>query len=423
MPTPRKSPAHSTFPKIIRSGSATVQIYRTPTTVRGAEYIQYTLVYYSGGQRIRKKFSDLKEAIQEGELAASRIASGELAALTLTSEDRAAYVKALEMIQDSTKPIVLVASEYMEATRLLPPNVTLVEACRDFAKRHSEVQCDLPVEKLLEIYLASLKKGNRSPRHLQTMKSRLTRFSTAFKCTPKSIRREAIEGFLDQLGVADRTRKNEIGAISQFINWMIRLKYAPKDLAEEIQAIQKPNIQESEVIIWSIAEMEELLRNSPTECIPYVVIGGFCGLRPSEILRSDWSDITPCGGYIAVRARKGTKARRNAPICEQAKMWLKPFQRKSGPISNHPRSSKIHRMIITAINTRRSQNNQPTFKWKDNALRHSFGSYRVAQIKNIIQTAHEMGNSPQMIQRHYLHLVTPEDGERFFSISPDHPAL
>jgi integrase len=423
MPTPRKSPAHSTFPKTIRSGSATVQIYLTPTTVRGAEYIQYTIVYYSGGQRIRKKFSDLKEAIQEGELAASRIASGELAALTLTSEDRAAYVKALEMIQDSKKPLVLVTSEYMEATRLLPPNVTLVEACRDFAKRHSEVQCDLPVEKLLEIYLASLKKGNRSPRHLQTMKSRLTRFSTAFKCTPKSIRREAIEGFLDQLGVADRTRKNEIGAISQFINWMIRLKYAPKDLAEEIQAIQKPTIQESEVIIWSIAEMEELLRHSPTECIPYIVIGGFCGLRPSEILRADWSDITPCGGYIAVRARKGAKARRNAPICEQAKVWLKPFQRKSGPISNHPRSSKIHRMIITAINARRSQNNQPTFKWKDNALRHSFGSYRVAQIKNIIQTAHEMGNSPQMIQRHYLHLVTPEDGEKFFSISPDHPAL
>jgi integrase len=420
MPTPRKSPAHSTFPKIIRSGSATVQIYLTPTTVRGAEYIQYTLVYYSGGQRIRKKFSDFKEAIQEGELAASRIASGELAALTLTSEDRAAYVKALEMIQDSKKPLVLVTSEYMEATRMLPPNVTLVEACRDFAKRHSEVQCDLPVEKLLEIYLASLKKGNRSPRHLQTMKSRLTRFSTAFKCTPKSIRREAIEGFLDQLGVADRTRKNEIGAISQFINWMIRLKYAPKDLAEEIQAIQKPNIQDSEVIIWSISEMEELLRHSPKECIPYIVIGGFCGLRPSEILRSDWSDITPCGGYLAVRARKGPKARRNAPICEQAKAWLKPFQNKSGPISNHPRSSKVHRMIIEAINAQRLLNNQPAFTWKDNALRHSFGSYRVAQTKNIIQTAHEMGNSPQMIQRHYLHLVTPEDGEKFFSISPNY---
>jgi integrase len=423
MPSPRKSPAPSTFPKTIRSGSATVQIYRTPTKVRGTEYIQYTLVYYSGGQRVRKKFSDPKEAIQEGELAASRIASGELAALTLTSEDRAAYVKALEMIQDSKKPLVLVTSEYMEATRLLPPNVTLVEACRDFGKRHSEVQCDLPVEKLLEIYLASLKKGNRSPRHIQTMKSRLTRFSTAFKCTPKSIRREAIEGFLDQLGVADRTRKNEIGAISQFINWMIRLKYAPKDLAEEIQAIQKPNIQESEVIIWSISEMEELLKYSPTECIPYIVIGGFCGLRPSEILRSDWSDITPCGGYLAVRARKGTKARRNAPICEQAKAWLKPFQNKSGPISNYPRSSKIHRMIVAAINAQRLQNNQPAFKWKDNALRHSFGSYRVAQTKNIFQTAHEMGNSPQMIDRHYRHLVTPEDGERFFSISPDHPAL
>jgi integrase len=422
MPTPRKSPATSTFPKTIRSGSATVQIYLTPTTVKGEKYTQYTLVYYSGGQRIRRKFSDLKEAVQEGELAAARIASGEMDVLTLTSEDRAAYVKALELIQDSRKPLVLVTSEYMEATRLLPPNVTLVEACRDFAKRHAEVQCDLPIEKLVEIYLAALKKGNRSDRHLQTMKSRLTRFSTAFKCSPKSIRREAIEGYLDQLGVADRTRKNEIGAISQFINWMIRLKYAPKDLTEELQAIQRPKLQETEVTIWSVEEMDELLRSSPPHCIPYLIFGGFCGLRPSEILRADWSDITPCGGYLAVKAKKGTASRRTVPICESAKAWLMPFKLKSGPISPYPRSSKIHRLIISSINEKRPRTNQAAFKWSDNALRHSYGSYRVAVLKNIYQTAHEMGNSPQMIQKHYLHLVTPEDGERFFSILPNNPA-
>ena len=419
MPTPQKSPAPSTFPKTIRSGSATVQIYRTPTTSRGAKYIQYTLAYYSGGQRIRKKFSDLKEAIQEGKFAADKIAFGELEILTLTSEDRAAYVKALELIQDSKKPLILVASEYMEAIQLLPPNVTLLEACRDFARRNSEVQCELTVEKLLEIYLASLKKGNLSIRHLQTMKSRLTKFASAFRCSPKSIRREAIESYLDHLGVADRTRKNEIGAISQFINWMIRLKYAPKDLVEEIQAVQRPKLQETEVIIWSVDEMEELLRSSPSQCIPYLVIGGFCGLRPSEILRSDWSDITPCGGYLAVKAKKGTASRRTVPISESAKAWLNPFQMKSGPISPYPRSHKIHRMITKSINEKRSHANQRIFKWKDNALRHSYGSFRVALLKNVYQTAHEMGNSPQMIQKHYLHLVTPEDGERFFSISPN----
>ncbi len=110
MPAARKSPAPGTLPKIIRSGSATVQIYLTPTTVKGEKYTQYTLVYYSGGQRIRRKFSDLKQAVQEGELAAARIASGEMDVLSLTSEDRAAYVKALELIQDSKKPLVLCES-------------------------------------------------------------------------------------------------------------------------------------------------------------------------------------------------------------------------------------------------------------------------------------------------------------------------
>jgi integrase len=418
MPTPRKSPAPSTFPKIIRSGSATVQIYRTPTTVRGAEYIQYTLVYYSGGQRIRRKFSDLKEAIQEGELAAARIASGELAALTFTSEDRAAYFKALELIQDSKKNLVLVASEYMEAVRLLPASATLVEACRDYSNRNSEVKCDLQVPKLAEMYIEYLKKGRRSIRHVQTQKSRTTRFAKAFNCFPKSIQREAIELFLDNLAVSPETRKKEIQAISQFTNWMIRLKYAPKDLAEEIKSLQKPVTKDSQITIWSVDEISEILNNSPKECIPYLVIGAFCGLRPSEILRANWSHITSCGGYFEVIGEKGNKSRRTVPLSEAAKAWLADHKKISGPISPNPRSSKVHKLIKDSINRIRLKENQKEFNWKSNALRHSYGSYRVSIIKNIPQVAYEMGNSSRMIQTHYLHVVTPEEGQRYFSILP-----
>ena len=33
--------------------------------------------------------------------------------------------------------------------------------------------------------------------------------------------------------------------------------------------------------------------------------------------------------------------------------------------------------------------------WKKNALRHSFGSYREAQIRNIDTVSSEMGNAPR----------------------------
>jgi len=418
MPTPQKSPAPSTFPKTIRSGSATVQIYRTPTTSRGAKYTQYTLVYYSGGQRIRRKFSDIKKATQQGEIAAAKIASGELAALTFTSEDRSTYFKALELIQDSKKNLILVASEYMEAVRLLPASTTLIEACRDYSNRNSEVKCHLQVPKLAEMYIDYLKNGGRSIRHVQTQKSRTTRFAKAFNCLPKSIQREAIELFLDNLAVSAETRTKEIQAISQFTNWMIRLKYAPKDLSEEIKALQKPITKDSQITIWSVDELAEILNNSPKDCIPYLVIGAFCGLRPSEILRANWSHITSCGGHFEVIGEKGKKSRRTVPLSEAAKAWLADHKKASGPISPYPRSNKVHKLIKDSINQIRLKWNKKAFTWKDNALRHSYGSYRVSVIKNIPQVAYEMGNSSRMIQTHYLHVVTPEEGQRYFSILP-----
>ena len=61
----------------------------------------------------------------------------------------------------------------------------------------------------------------------------------------------------------------------------------------------------------------------------------------------------------------------------------------------------------------------PEFKWKHNALRHSFISYRVAQTQNVAQVALEAGNSPQMIFKHYRELVTPKEAEAWFAIVPE----
>ena len=61
-------------------------------------------------------------------------------------------------------------------------------------------------------------------------------------------------------------------------------------------------------------------------------------------------------------------------------------------------------------------------KWKRNALRHSFISYRVAQTQNVAQTALEAGNSPQIIFSNYRELVKPADPVKWFAIEPETPA-
>src|SRR5436309_1138082 len=57
-------------------------------------------------------------------------------------------------------------------------------------------------------------------------------------------------------------------------------------------------------------------------------------------------------------------------------------------------------------------------KWKQNALRHSFISYRLAEIQDVNRVALEAGNSPQMIFRHYRELATPQQARTWFAILP-----
>ena len=63
----------------------------------------------------------------------------------------------------------------------------------------------------------------------------------------------------------------------------------------------------------------------------------------------------------------------------------------------------------------------PALKWKQNAMRHSFISYRLADIQNANQVAMEAGNSAGMIHAHYKELVRQAEAKRWFGIAPTRP--
>jgi len=57
--------------------------------------------------------------------------------------------------------------------------------------------------------------------------------------------------------------------------------------------------------------------------------------------------------------------------------------------------------------------------WKKNALRHSYASYRLAECADASRVSLEMGNTPQMVFRHYRELVKQADAEKWFGIVPN----
>jgi hypothetical protein len=64
-------------PLAVKVGNVTVKIYAGKNRVNGAHYQQFTLAYYDGTKRIRKRFAALEEVKREADFAATKLANGD----------------------------------------------------------------------------------------------------------------------------------------------------------------------------------------------------------------------------------------------------------------------------------------------------------------------------------------------------------
>ena len=111
---------------------------------------------------------------------------------------------------------------------------------------------------------------------------------------------------------------------------------------------------------------------------------------------------------------KGSKAktrkRRVVAISDNLLAWLEPLARAEGPVAPNVDAfgEKLKQLADEAEIT----------PWPHNALRHSFGSFFYARSKNENLTAAEMGNTPQVIFKHYRALVRAKEVELFWKTQP-----
>ena len=141
-----------------------------------------------------------------------------------------------------------------------------------------------------------------------------------------------------------------------------------------------------------------------------LAIGAFAGLRDAEIKRLDWSEVNQTRGHIEVTGAKAKSARRRiVPIQSNLAAWLRRFSGMKGPLLPTGYRSSIEQVRKAAGLT----------KWPNNALRHSFASYRLAACQDAPRVASELGHtSPQMLYSNYRELVLPEEAERYWKIAP-----
>lgn len=132
-------------------------------------------------------------------------------------------------------------------------------------------------------------------------------------------------------------------------------------------------VRGGEIKIFTPAEFRRLLAAAQPDFVPLLAIGGLAGLRSAELERLEWGDIDLARRFIVIGKDKSkTASRRVVPVCDALAAWLAPYAGQQG---------KLRPYTEGAHHTRQREAAEAAgLTWKANGLRHSYATYRFAEL-------------------------------------------
>lgn len=397
-----------------------IPIYHTPDTKSGKVYDSYTIVFIQAGKRIRRRAATIDAARDIAMSAARQLAEGVGHVATLTPDEVADFASAKKILrQYPGSSLVAAVAEWVAAQKALGGG-SIVEACTAHRKLVSKESGFTPTTllKVYEAFIAQLEKDGASARYIEDCNSRMGRMAKTFKGYIHSITRDDLADWLDRLKVSPRTRKNFRTSAVTLFKFAKERGNLPRNIQTEPELLPatkrlKSVTKDAEIGIYTPSQFAQMLATAPDHLLPVLAIGGLAGLRSAEICRLKWQDIR--SNEIVVQADYAkTGSRRIVPILPALASWLAMVERGEGDervCAKYSKESALARAITKSLEA-------AGIASVHNGLRHSFCTYRLADIQNAAQVALEAGNSPTMLFRHYRALATTQEGKAWFGIMP-----
>jgi integrase len=386
---------------MVSVGSVKIPVY-------GLSSGRWCLSYYQDGQRKRETRATREEATKRAEEVATAIHGQKAAGLTLTGADRDSYARSLEVL----KPFAVTLHDAVDAyakVRHKLQKASLNEAV-DFYLRHHPTH--LPAKTVKEVadeLLAAKRQDGVSAAYLRDLKTRLPHIAAAFSDPIGQVSQGQIENWLRSRPGSLRSRNNYRSVVVMLWRFARQRGYLLRDRSTEADTLARAKDNGGEIEIFRPADFAKLIAKAEFDLVPFLALGAFTGLRHAELSRLEWEDVRFEQGFVEVKARKAkTAQRRLVPIQPNLQAWLAPYHDKTGKVCPWVRVERKTLELAKAVGIR----------WPKNGLRHSYATFRLAQCQDAAKVALEMGNTPNMVFRHYRELVTPKEAAVWWSIVP-----
>jgi len=307
--------------------------------------------------------------------------------------------------------------------QLKPFGKTIADAVEFYLPSIKARSMKRPVQNVVNELISAKTVDGASSRYIKDLRNRLTIFARAHaESGIADFNVGKIDEWLRALPHSAVTRNNYkrlLGVLFSFAEKNGYISTNPARLTARAKVIPtKPGI-------LSIGQCQQLLDNSNPEILPAIALGLFAGLRPeAEVWRLDWSCIDLKEKLIDISKSKNLASDRFVTISANLSAWLKPYAKKSGPVS--PTGDKYSLLLqgarATATATAKKEKcpENGIENWPSDCLRHTFASMHYAFHKNAGDTALQLGHGQNLktFIRHYKNRVKPVEAESFWKIMP-----
>ncbi|MDB4619184.1 hypothetical protein OAH15_00685 [bacterium] len=368
----------------------------------------YHSTWYFNGKRIKRQFKTLKLA-KEGALQAMRqIHHGEGQLAQLSTAQKSALIHTQKLLQDHgiTDP-EMAMREYVSAKKIAD-GIDLTTVATYWANSRTTLET-VSFHKAANDWIET-RRPKWSKAHADKVITRTARLCKLFAVDLLDVDYESVRTFfnVDLRDNQPRYKNNFREIFRSIFKNAVERKWLPKEHGFTELLRNEPTVDKAKTIITP-EQFRRMLLACNTQMLPVIALRGFCGIRREEVLRLSWEDVWSRDDHVEIPSEKAkTKTRRLIPRFAALETWLDSYRNMNGrlwKLSNnvfgHAQNDLYKQVGVSG----------------DNVLRDAFATYRMAELQNEAQVAHEMGNSPRMIFKSYRELATPAEAERWFSVT------
>jgi integrase len=375
----------------------------------------------------RKTFATLKDAQTYCEQLRDELADKGASAFDLTDQQRLDAKAALEVL----------------GTRC-----ALADAAKFWRKYHPD-QGAIIFNECLTKYRAWMEAQRMRPATMQGL-WRLDKVARSLGNLPMmAVTADDLTNWLDGRGFTPTNRNNYRRRLSALFSYAVDQRIIEANPVERVHVVK---VEAQPVVFWNAGQVAMLMHTTERiypNLVPIFAVMAFAGLRPTEAEALRWENINLTERIIRVEgATSKTRRRRVVPMPDNLIAWLMQYRAKTGRIAPMPQTLRRWRHRIAAAvvlgdvperMARRkgmmgvairdagnlawshmiaeAKRTQPSL-WPPDVLRHSYASHWLPVHRDEGALSMAMGNSPNIIHRHYRGLVTESEAKPYWEIQP-----